>query len=66
MEVRHLCFTAKDFLRLVGESEKGEVVYFQTNWGKLWKGFSFAGEYKVIREVTKHSEIIEIEERFYE
>ena len=64
MIVNHLCFTAKDFLKLVGECEFDEVVYFQTKWGKFWKGVLLVGDYRVIKEIKKHKEITEIEELF--
>lgn len=64
MRVNHLCYDALDFLRLVGDSESDEIVYFKCEVsGCFWKGYTM-GEYRVISILRDQLEIMEIMERF--
>ena len=64
MKVNNLCFNATDFLRLVGESEVGECVYFLNKvWMQVWRGSTRNG-YHTISIVRDSLEIQSILDRF--
>lgn len=64
MKVNHLCFDPQDFLRLVGDCEEGEIIYFQNNVsGCFWKGYTMKG-YRVISIMRDKLEVLQTLERF--
>jgi hypothetical protein len=64
MNVNHLCYDPLDFLRLVGDCEPDEIVYFMNEVsGCFWKGYTMGG-YRVISIIRDELEIMSIMEGF--
>ena len=64
MEVNNLCFDSNDFLKVLGDSEVGDFVYFiNEDFRSLWRGSVYKGFF-VISIVKESLEIQNILDRF--
>ena len=64
VKVNNLCFDPLDFLRLIGDCEPDEIVYFKSKVsGCFWKGYTMGG-YRVISIMRDELEIREILDSF--